>query len=277
VRPGDVLIRAGELASAGEPFALATVVNVRRPASARRGDRAVVTPDGSVYGWVGGSCSEPTVVREALGALADGESRVVSTEGSCASEGAVEILVEPQLPAPLLAIVGESPAADTLARLAAAIDWRVARGQDERADTVVVATMGRGDEEALAAALAGPAGYVGLVASRRRAEAVAASLRAAGVHEDALARLKSPAGLDLGPIRQEEVAVAILAELVAWRHARTPTEAPAAEAVDPVCGMTVSLAGTETIVHEGTTYAFCGAGCRQRFEADPSRYATVTA
>ena len=82
--------------------------------------------------------------------------------------------------------------------------------------------MGRGDEEALAAALAGPAGYVGLVASRRRAEAVAASLRAAGVSDDALARLKSPAGLDLGPIRQEEVAVAILAELVAWRHARTP-------------------------------------------------------
>ena len=116
-----------------------------------------------------------------------------------------------------------------------------------------------------------------LVASRRRAEAVAASLRAAGVHEDALARLKSPAGLDLGPIRQEEVAVAILAELVALRHARTPTEAPPAEAVDPVCGMTVSLAGTETIVHEGTAYAFCGAGCRQLFEADPSRYATVTA
>jgi xanthine dehydrogenase accessory factor len=277
VRSGDVLIRAGELASAGEPFALATVVNVRRPASARRGDRAVVTPDGAVYGWVGGSCSEPTVVREALSALADGESRIVSTEGSCASEGAVEILVEPQLPAPLLAIVGESPAADTLARLAAAIDWRVVRGQDERADAVVVATMGRGDEEALAAALAGPAGYVGLVASRRRAEAVAASLQAAGVSDDALARLKSPAGLDLGPIRQEEVAVAILAELVAWRHARTPATAPPAEAVDPVCGMTVSFAGAETVVYEGGTYAFCCAGCRQRFEADPGRYATVTA
>jgi xanthine dehydrogenase accessory factor len=275
VRSGDVLIRAGELASAGEPFALATVVNVRRPASARRGDRAVVTADGAVYGWVGGSCSEPTVVREAFAALGDGESRLVSTEGSCASEGAVEILVEPQLPAPLLAIVGESPAALTLARLAAAIDWRVARGPDERADAVVVATMGRGDEDALAAALAGPAGYVGLVASRRRAEAVVASLSAAGVSEDALARLKSPAGLDLGPIRQEEVAVAILAELVAWRHARTPSEPPAAEAVDPVCGMTVSLAAAETIFHEGQMYAFCCAGCRSRFEADPARYLVV--
>jgi xanthine dehydrogenase accessory factor len=277
VRSSDVLIRAGELASAGTPFALATVVNVRRPASARRGDRAVVTPDGAVYGWVGGSCSEPTVVREALAALGDGESRLISTEGSCASEGAVEILVEPQLPMPVLAIVGESPAADTLARLAAAIDWRVSRDLDDSADAVVVATMGRGDEEALERALAGPAGYVGLVASRRRAEAVAASLRSAGVQDEALARLKSPAGLDLGPIRQEEVAVAILAELVAWRHSRTPSEPPPAEAVDPVCGMTVSLAGAETVVYEGMTYAFCCDSCRARFEAEPSRYLVVEA
>ena len=277
MRPTDVLVRAGELASAGEPFALATVVGVRRPASARRGDRAVVKADGSVYGWVGGSCSEPTVVRESLAALADGESRLVSTEGSCASEGAVEILVEPQLPAPLLSIVGDSPAANTLAGLADAIDWRVTRKLDESADAVVVATMGRGDEEALAAALAGPAGYVGLVASRKRADAVAATLRSAGASEDALAKLKAPAGLDLGPIRQEEVAVAILAELVAWRHARTPAAPPPAEAVDPVCGMTVSLATAETAVHDGTTYAFCCAGCRARFEAEPSRYAVVGA
>jgi len=275
VRPADVLIRAGELASAGEPFALATVVNVRRPASARRGDRAVVTADGAVYGWVGGSCSEPAVVREALAALGDGESRLVSTEGSCASEGAVEILVEAQLPAPLLAIIGESPAAGTLARLAVGIDWRVTRGLDKDADAVVVATMGRGDEEVLAAALAGSAGYVGLVASRKRADAVAATLRSAGVKDDALARLKAPAGLDLGPIRQEEVAVAILAELVAWRHSRTPSTPPPAEAVDPVCGMTVSLASAETLVHNGTTYAFCCAGCRARFEADPARYAVI--
>jgi xanthine dehydrogenase accessory factor len=275
VRSSDVLIRAGELASAGTPFALATVVNVRRPASARRGDRAVVTPDGAVYGWVGGSCSEPTVVREALAALGDGDSRIVSTEGSCASEGAVEILVEPQLPAPLLAIVGESPAAHTLSQLAAAIDWRVSRELDEGADAVVVATMGRGDEEALARALAGEAAYVGLVASRKRAEVVADSLRATGIGEDTLARMRSPAGLDLGPIRQEEVAVAILAELVAWRHSRTPSAPPPAEAVDPICGMTVSVVGAETLVHGETTYVFCGVGCRAAFEADPDRYVAL--
>jgi xanthine dehydrogenase accessory factor len=115
------------------------------------------------------------------------------------------------------------------------------------------------------------------VASRKRADAVAATLRSAGVEDDALARLKAPAGLDLGPIRQEEVAVAILAELVAWRHARTPVAPPLEEAVDPVCGMTVSLASAETLVHDGTTYAFCCVGCRARFEADPARYAVIGA
>ena len=86
-----------------------------RPASTRLGDRALVTPDGELVGWVGGACSEPAVVREALRALADGEARVVRVEGGCASEGTVEVLVEPQVPVPLLAVVGESPAVATLA------------------------------------------------------------------------------------------------------------------------------------------------------------------
>jgi YHS domain-containing protein len=71
--------------------------------------------------------------------------------------------------------------------------------------------------------------------------------------------------------------VAILAELVAWRHARTPSAPPPEEPVDPVCGMTISLATAETLLYEGTTYAFCCAGCRVRFEADPSQYVAVGA
>jgi xanthine dehydrogenase accessory factor len=102
-------------------------------------------------------------------------------------------------------------------------------------------------------------------------------LRERGVSEDALARVRSPAGLDLGPATQPEIAVAILAELVAWRHARTPVAPPLEEAVDPVCGMTVSLASAETVAHDGTTYAFCCVGCRARFEADPARYAVIGA
>ncbi|HEX6699237.1 MAG TPA: XdhC family protein [Gaiellaceae bacterium] len=289
----DVLLRAGRLAAEGVPFALVTVVDVVRPASTRRGDRGLVTADGALVGWVGGACSEPIVVREALRALAEGEARLVRigppgrlTEGaaadavvaesSCASEGVVDVLVEPQLPEPLLAVVGASPAAETLARIAPEVGWRVVREVSPKADAVVVATMGHGDEEALAAALEAGAGYVGLVASARRARAVLAALRESGLDEEELARVRSPAGLDLGPSTQPEIAVAVLAELVAWRHTRAPVPATPAVARDPVCGMEVAVAGAkETAEHEGQTYVFCGPGCRSRFEAEPARYLAV--
>ncbi|MGH3057771.1 MAG: XdhC family protein [Gaiellaceae bacterium] len=278
MNPAEVLIEAGRLASEGRPYALATVLSVVRPASTRRGDRALVTPDGRVTGWIGGSCSEPTVVREALRALADGESRVARMEGGCASEGVVEVLIEPVLPSPLLAIVGESPAARTLAELARVVGWRVRRDGVEGADAVVVATMGHGDEDILAAALASGAGYIGLVASARRAGSVLAALRARGLEEEDVLRVRAPAGLDLGPSSQEEIAVAILAELVAWRHTR-PDESPVPqEAVDPVCGMPVAVeAAAERVVHEGVTMVFCSAHCRARFEAEPERYAGTRA
>jgi xanthine dehydrogenase accessory factor len=282
----DVLIRAGRLAAERRPYAFATVVRVERPTSAREGNHALITADGEIEGWIGGACSEPTVVREALSAIADGRPRLVTIEGSCASEGLIEVFIEPQGPEPLLAVVGESPAAVTLVDLAERIGWRVTRGLDHQADAIVVATMGHGDEAVLEEALAPPAAYVGLVASRRRAASVVAALREEGVPEHMLARVRSPAGLDLGPSSQEEIAVAILAELVAWRHARPaaeaePAESPVAspaEAVDPVCGMTVSIEGAaESVVLDGVTYYFCNPGCRRRFEADPTRYlANVT-
>ncbi len=120
-------------------------------------------------------------------------------------------------------------------------------------------------------------GYVGLVASSRRASVVLAALRARGIEEADLARVRSPAGLDLGPSTQEEIAVAVLAELVAWRHAARPGDhVPTDEVIDPVCGMIVPLAGAkEVVVHEGVTYAFCGAHCRKRFERDPAAYLAV--
>ena len=298
--PGeDVVVQAGRLAADGKPYVLATVVRVVRPASTRRGDRALVTPDGRLAGWVGGACSEPTVIREALRALADGEPRlvhicrpdgveeappdVVVAESTCASEGTVEVLIEPHVPKPLVAVVGEAPAARALAALARIIGWRVSEipapdprtgtGLGNDADAVVVATMGREDEEALVAALATPAGYIGLVASARRAAAVINGLRSRGLAEEALVRVRSPAGLDLGPSSQEEIAVAILAELVAWHNSRQGAATHLLEAIDPVCGMTVALAGArETAVHDGVTYTFCCSGCLASFEADPTRY-----
>jgi xanthine dehydrogenase accessory factor len=237
--PRDVLIEAGRLAAERSPYAFATVVRVERPTSAREGNHALIRPDGTVVGWIGGACSEAAVTREALHALADGRPRLVAIEGSCASEGLVEVFIEPQLPEPVLAIAGDSPAASTLADLAARIGWRVVREIDPTADAIVVATMGTDDGTMLTAALATPAGYVGLVASRRRSAATIAALREAGTDDAALARLRSPAGLDLGPSTQEEIAVAILAELVGWRHARTPETHPIAEAADPACGHAV--------------------------------------
>ena len=288
----EVLVEAGRLASQGKPYALATVVRVVRPASTRRGDRALVTPDGALAGWVGGACSEPIVVREALRALADGEPRlvrvgpagsgvgapddVVVAESRCASEGVVEVLIEPELPGPLLAVLGEGVAGRTLVQLGRIVGWRVTDqlDPDTAPDAVVVATMGHGDEDALASALKAGVGYVGLVASARRAAVVLDALREQGMAEEALGRVRSPAGRDLGPSTQEEIAVAILAELVDWRHrqatdpsglAPTGTEAPA-EAVDPVCGMTVAVAGAPTAVGDGVTWYFCSVGCRDQFE-----------
>ena len=289
----DVLIRAARLSAEHRPYVLATVVRVARPASTRPGDRALVTPDGVLAGWVGGACSEPIVIREALRALADGAPRVVRigppggggeapadvvvAASACASEGSVKVLVEPQLPRPLLAVIGESPAALTLAALAGVIGWRVVRDRAEEADAVVVATMGHGDADALAVGLGGRAGYVGLVASARRAAAVIGALRERGLGEERLARVRSPAGLDLGAATQEEIAVAILAELVAWRHTARH-EPRRAEAIDPVCGMTVAIAvDIPATVHEGRTYHFCCDGCRDRFEDDPARYLTIRA
>lgn len=277
----DVLVEAARLSAVREPYAFATVVRVERPTSAREGNHAVITPDGSVVGWIGGACSGPTVVREALAALADGKPRLVTIEGACASEGVVEVFIEPQLPEPLVAIVGESPAAATLADLAQRIGWRVARELDPSADAVVVATLGQGDAPALTTALSTSAGYVGLVASARRGQATLDELRASGLDEEALGRVRCPAGLDLGPCTQEEIAVAILAELVAWSHTRTPDAVPGRtaaetpiEALDPVCGMTVSSVGAERATYNGVMYYFCSAGCRGRFESDPTQYTT---
>ena len=147
---------------------------------------------------------------------------------------------------------------------------------------MVVATQGHYDEEALERALATPAGYVGLVASRKRADAVLGYLRDRGVAEEALARVHAPAGLDLGHVSTEEIAVAILAEIVQLRAAGAletgaVAETPARhEEIDPVCGMTVDVADARyRTVHDGHTYYFCSAGCLESFESDPARYVTV--
>jgi len=292
------------------PHALATVVRVDPPVSARVGDKAVVTPDGRLSGWVGGACSEPIVIREALSALAEGHPRlvritpaemqaavagqtvaaeppgVVAAVSTCPSGGGLEVFVEPVGVAPRLLVAGATPAARTLARLAEVLGYevtpvgdadvdRVEAGSAGPDDAVVVATMGHYDEEALLAALRTRAGYVGLVSSRRRAATVFQALRERGLDAADLDRVANPAGLDLGPSTQEEIAVAVLAELIRERHRRAAMPpAPIEQAVDPVCGMSVALAGASLFTdHAGQRYWFCSEHCLHTFTRDPDRHA----
>ncbi len=238
---------------------------------------------------------------------ARGREGVVTVPIACQSEGALEVYVEPVLPQPQLVVIGRSPGVAALASMAGALGWRTVVVDDGGAPEdypdvgrvlttldldpagvtdrsyVVVATQGHYDEDALERALATPAAYVGLIASRKRAEAVLGYLRDRGVPEEALARVHAPAGLDLGRVSHEEIAVAILAELVRDRAAGAltgaiPTTEPRHEQVDPVCGMTVDVAtARHRAVHEGRTYYFCSAGCLKRFEEDPARFVSAPA
>jgi xanthine dehydrogenase accessory factor len=304
----DLLATAAELQRRGEPFALATVVRCEPPTSAKPGAKALIHPDGAVDGWIGGACAEPVVAREALAAMRDGRPRLVGLVGegtgtltraegiteypmTCHSGGTLEIYVEPYLPKPLLVLVGHGPVVDALAALGRAADYAIATSPDGVLDgreltpraSVVVATHADSDEDALARVLATPAGYVSLVASHRRGAALLERLRARGAPADRLARVKAPAGLDIGAVTPAEIAVSILAEII-QRHrgeATAPVEgvAPAgrpslAEARDPVCGMRVDIATARARSEiAGRPVYFCCRGCQEAFERDPARYA----
>jgi xanthine dehydrogenase accessory factor len=209
---------------------------------------------------------------------------------ACQSEGALEVYIEPVLPAPHLVVVGRSPMVATLAELARVLGWRTTvldHGEFSAADAdessmVVVATQGHGDEDAVEQAAAAQPAYLGLVGSAKRGAAVLGYLADRGVPQDQLGRVRVPAGLDLGRTSHREIAVAILAELVQLRASgalaagaaagagRAVGTAPA-ETVDPVCGMTVAAdASSYPLEHDGQTYYFCCAGCRRSFQENPA-------
>ena len=307
----DLLEKAGELSSRGEEIALATVVWRQGPSSGQQGSRAIVTAGGEVHGWIGGACAEPVVIREAQRVIQEREPKLLLLgtaeqfgaavpEGitiipiACQSEGALEVYIEPVVPTMRLVVVGRSPMAHTLGDLAAALGWRsevLDAGEFSAIDVdartlVVVAMQGSGDEEAIEQAVRAAPAFVGLVASRRRGEAVLGYLEERGVPRRLLDRVHVPVGLDLGHTSHREIAVAVLAELVQLRAAgslaptRPTGDAPAAQeaatAIDPVCGMTVAAdPSSHPLVHDGVTHYFCRAGCRDRFEADPSAYANA--
>ena len=282
------MTRGADLEAAGVAFVEATVVRCVAPTSARPGDRAIVLGDGTIEGFVGGSCADTTVRLQALRALETGEpvllkivpgeqdgpsdeDGAVVVSNPCLSGGALELFLEPHLPADRVAVAGESPVARALVELAEPLGFRARLGATaEPGDfAAVVASLGHDDEAAVFRGLEAGCEYVGLVASRKRGAAVLDTLRGEGVAEELLERVRTPAGLEIGARTHAEIALAILAELVAVR--RTPAvPAPALiaerprEAVDPVCGMTV-LVGPETPTAGG--HAFCCEGCREHWLA----------
>jgi xanthine dehydrogenase accessory factor len=307
----DLLALAHSFAEANEPFALATVVRCEPPTSAKPGAKALIRANGQLTGWIGGSCAEPVVVKEALRALADGRPRLIALVGEggtgpgrregvleyampCHSGGTLEIYVEPILPKPELLLFGRGPVVETLAALAEATGFAVASVPEGSAGEppgprritprtfIVVATHGSFDEEALEEALGSAAAYVSLVASRQRADAVIQALRAKGLPADVLGRLKAPAGLDIGAATPEEIAVSILAEMIQasrsrkpeWRLSEAPPKTPGtAEARDPVCGMTVDPAAARYRSEgSGRIIYFCCLRCKQAFDQTPDRY-----
>ncbi len=316
----NYLDEAQRLREAGQPFVLATVVRAERPTSAKAGAKAIVTADGQLSGWIGGSCARPAVAREARRALQDGQPRllrlvppeqlgraaqdgVIEMALTCVSGGTLEIYLEPHLAQPHLVAISHLPIAEALVTLGKGLGYAVTvmgleadRSRYPLADRVldrldfarlpltgqtyiVVASHGNYDEEALAWALGTDAPYVALVASRKRAESLRAYLRSIGLSEAQLARLRCPAGLDFGAVTPEEIALSILAEIVHLRRtAPAPLpEAPEAaaapaEAVDPVCGMMVEIAGARhTAEYKGQVYYFCCSGCQRSFESEPER------
>jgi xanthine dehydrogenase accessory factor len=349
----ELLRMASEMAEREEPFVLAVVVRRQPASSAQAGDMALITAAGEFHGWLGGSCTQPTVVREARRALADGRPRLLALSPdpeaerrpgvavfpmTCHSGGSVEIYLDPILPATRLLIFGASPIARAMATLGQAMGYSVSAMMDGAADQpapaaaatgasgatagggaaaagdpaargarsfAVVATMGDRDEEAIRAALALRPAYLGVVASARRFAQVRESLLAQGVAAAALDSIRSPAGVAIGAQEPAEIAVSVLAEIVALRHAaaeaprtvetaassaaaetaETPEpsepsetsgigETASGQAIDPICGMTVETAGARhTAEAGGRTWYFCGEGCRGRFLAAPERFA----
>ncbi|MCH8885577.1 MAG: XdhC family protein [SAR324 cluster bacterium] len=333
----EVTRKADALNREAEPYAMALVVRCESPTSAKPGARGLVTRDGAITGWIGGGCAQPIVIEESLASLREGTSRLVRItpqagsaevngvriyEMVCHSGGTMDIFIEPVLPLPVVVILGRSPVARTLTRLAGTMGYRVsvfAQGAEaadfegvERLETsfsaladsprpadcfIVVSTQGEDDEGGLEAALGLEASYIGFVASPKKWKAVRETLSARGVSPEQLERVRAPAGVEIGAVEPEEIALSVMAQIVATRRGpghsgaakgqqaaaresaggaagqeKGAAEAPS-KAIDPICNMTVNIAtASHTSQYKEQTVYFCCAGCKTKFDRNPEQY-----
>lgn len=334
-----------QLTRSGKSLVVATVVRRDGLSSAHQGDMAIVTEDGEFHGWIGGGCTRPTIEREAAVALSTKQPRliVLSPEPTrdpragvlvfpmtCHSGGTVEIYLDPIIASPRLALFGRSPIISALGTLAHAIGYLVdVADPDAQADElpgadrvfttveapelagaafVVVGTMGDFDEDAVVRAIALQPLYIGVIASRRRYALLCDALLARGISTELLSMIANPAGIDLGAREPGEVAVSILAQIVARRNAGarvrqagasingvgraaahagppaarktlpiaqppSPPTPATATAIDPVCKMTVTIATAKHVAElDGRSWYFCCGGCKAKFLATPATY-----
>lgn len=320
--PSDaVLERAAELKAKGVPFVLATVVRCESPTSAKPGAKGIVDAEGQITGWIGGGCAQPAVISVARKALKDGQARLIRVspakggsveEGildfgmSCHSGGTLDIFLEPFTLRPSLLIVGTSPVAQALCAIAEQTGFDVfaaAPGADAAMfpgarqvldgldlagltggtpDFAVVATQGKRDESGLEAALGSGARYIAFIASERKATKLRAYLKERGRDPRQVDAIVSPAGIEIGAVTPEEIALSVLADVVRVRRGggsagvAVPEAASSGSAIDPICGMSVDIATAEfRSEYRGTLYFFCCAGCQHRFEKEPERYLTA--
>ncbi|MGG7103603.1 XdhC family protein [Rhodococcus sp. 24CO] len=286
----DVRLRAEQLIGERRPFVTATVVRAQQPTSVHPGNTAIVLSDGTIEGFVGGQCAQNSVREAARGALNSGESvllRVLpdgaptfpTTSGAdvvvnpCLSGGAMEIFLEPTLPAHVLSLYGDTPIADAVVEFARVLDLDVVRvsaaeAVTEDATAVIIASLGGEEALTIRAALDAGVQYVGMVASRVRGAAVLEQLE---LTESERARVHTPVGMYIGAKTPAEIALSIVVDVV--RAIRLDgvsvarNKLVARTAVDPICGMTVTVtADTPHLEDDGVDVWFCSPGCLHKYE-----------
>ena len=241
--------RASDLEEKGIPFAIATVIDTVAPTSAKPMAKAIITADGKMDGWIGGGCAQETVINEALHCLHTGMASIIRLAPergisgkvsykkeiflTCESGGTLEFHIEPVLPMTKLLIYGNTPTVNALAKLGQLLDYDIYVLSPEISElelpeqvtkldefsvfedqcVAIVATQGNGDLQALKAAIDSNPEFLSLIASKRKTESLLEQLVKDGISRDKISSIKFPAGLDIGAITPQEIAVSEMGQI----------------------------------------------------------------
>jgi len=307
----ELLQLAQTLNERDEPYAMVTVVRVAPPTSAYVGAQAIVTGEGALFGWIGGGCAKDVVVAGAREAIASGEPKLLRIANddalpelgieqhamACASNGTIELFIQPYSTRISLCILGDTPAANDARFFAQRLGIRLVSAPEE-ARVVLISTQGTGDAEALETALRSSAPHVLMIASKRKADKLRELMRMRGIDAARLDRLQAPAGPDAGARTPGEIALVAMTGVLAALRGRSPGELPVETAelamrappqpgaaagvetadtfINPVCGVPVSTKTPKHVeVFDDDIYYFCCDGCWVTFRENPAKYAAI--